>query len=137
MTDNTDWQQLQEVLIHHWKRDMNNTHVLLMDATCYESYIRFPTDVKLLWESCQWVFEKQLYRWSKILGVKRPRSKYIDQKRKQMSYDRSRKKTYKAGRKRKKALIYLLSKGLGQLQYLLNENPQIQLHFQERSYLKQ
>ncbi|UII27629.1 transposase [Fulvivirga maritima] len=136
MADNTDWQQLQEVLIHHWKRDMNNTHVLLMDATCYESYIRFPTDVKLLWESCQWVFEKQLYRWSKILGVKRPRSKYIDQKRKQMSYDRSRKKTYKAGRKRKKALIYLLSKGLGQLQYLLNENPQIQLHFQERSYLK-
>lgn len=135
IADNTDWQQLQEVLIHHWKRDMNNTHVLLMDATCYESYIRFPTDVKLLWESCQWVFEKQLFRWSKILSIKRPRSRYIDQKRKQLSYDRSRKKTYKAGRKRKKSLIYLLSKGLGQLQCLLNENPQIQLHFQERSYL--
>ncbi|WP_237390715.1 hypothetical protein [Fulvivirga sediminis] len=53
-----------------------------------------------------------------------------------MSYNRSRKKTYKAGRKRKKSLIYLLSKGLGQLQSLLNENPQIQLHLQERLYLK-
>jgi transposase, IS5 family len=136
MADHTDWQQLQEVLIHHWKTDMNNTHVLLMDATCYESYIRFPTDVKLLWESCHWVFEKQLYRWCKILGIKRPRSKYIDQKRKQLSYDRSRKKTYKAGRKRKKSLIYLLSKGLEQLQCLFNENPQIQLHLHERTYLK-
>jgi len=45
--EHADWQQLQDVLINHWKRDMNNTHVLLMDATCYESYVRFPTDVKL------------------------------------------------------------------------------------------
>ena len=55
-----------------------------MDATCYESYVRFPTDVKLLWESCHWIFEKQLYRWCKILGVKRPRSKYVNQKRLQL-----------------------------------------------------
>ena len=78
----TDWQQLQDVLINHWKRDMNNTHVLLMDATCYESYIRFPTDVKLLWECCQWVFEKQLFKRCKLLSVKRPRSKYTEQKQK-------------------------------------------------------
>jgi transposase, IS5 family len=56
-----EWERLQEVLISHWKRDLNNTHVLLMDATCYESYIRFPTDVKLLWESCEWVFEKHMF----------------------------------------------------------------------------
>ena len=78
----TDWQQIQDVLINHWKRDMNNTHVLLMDATCYESYIRFPTDVKLLWECCQWVFEKQLFKRCKLLSVKRPRSKYTEQKQK-------------------------------------------------------
>ena len=34
IAEHTDWQQLQEVLINHWKRDMDNTHVLLMDATC-------------------------------------------------------------------------------------------------------
>lgn len=131
-----DWECLQEVLINHWKRDMNNTHVLLMDATCYESYVRFPTDVKLLWESCHWVFEKQLFAWCKHLNIKRPRSKYIDQLRKQRDYDRRRRKSYKDGRKRKKALLYLLEKGLGQLQDILNNNPQIVLSYQDRNYLR-
>ncbi|MDN5203169.1 transposase [Fulvivirgaceae bacterium BMA10] len=134
--ENADWQQLQHVLLDHWKRDMSNTHVLLMDATCYESYIRFPTDVKLLWESCQWVFEKQLFNLCKLDGIRRPRSKYIDQKRKQRSYDRQRRKTYKQGQKRKKALLHLLQKGLGQLQELLNNNPQIELNRHQRTYLK-
>ncbi|MDN3671350.1 transposase [Echinicola jeungdonensis] len=38
------WEQIQEVLMDHWKQDVDNSHVLLMDATCYESYVRFPTD---------------------------------------------------------------------------------------------
>lgn len=136
LAENTDWECLQGVLINHWKKDMNNTHVLQMDASCYESYIRFPTDVKLLWESCQWVFEKQLYRWCRALGVKRPRSKYVEQKRKQLQYDRKRKKSYKEGKKRRKSLLYLLEKGLGQLQELLNANLNIQLNARERSYLR-
>lgn len=136
VAEHTDWQQLQQVLIDHWKRDMNNTHVLLMDATCYESYIRFPTDVKLLWESCHWVFKKQLYRLCKVLGEKKPRSKYIDQKRKQSHYDRKRRKTYKEGKKRRKALLYLLEKGLGQLQEILNHHPQLQLNDHDRQYLR-
>ena len=50
LSEHVDMFQLQDILINHWKRDMNNTHVLLMDTTCYESYVRFPTDVKLLQE---------------------------------------------------------------------------------------
>lgn len=136
ISEHVDWQELQEVLIDHWKRDMDNTHVLLMDATCYESYVRFPTDVKLLWESCRWVYEKQLFRWCKLLEIKRPRSKYVDQKRKQRDYDRRRKKIHKLGVKRKKALLYLLEKGLIQLQEILNRHPQISLNIHERSYLR-
>jgi IS5 family transposase len=136
IAEHTDWRELQDVLIHHWKRDMNNTHVLLMDATCYESYIRFPTDVKLLWESCHWIFEKQLYRCCKVLGIKRPRSKYLDQKRLQLDFDRRRRKPYKLAMKRKKALIYLLEKGLGQLQLVLDNHPQIELKQPERVYLR-
>ncbi len=132
----TDWQQLQDVLINHWKRDMNNTHVLLMDATCYESYIRFPTDVKLLWESCHWIFEKQLYRWCKIVGMKRPRSKYLDQKRRQLDFDRRRRKPYQLAMKRKKSLIYLLEKGIDQLQEVLDSHPLIELKQSERAYLR-
>src|SRR5690606_393767 len=103
-----------------WKRDVNNSHVLLMDATCYESYIRFPTDVKLLWESCHWDFEKQLYRLCRVFGIKRPRSKYVEQKRKQLAYFRKRKNTYKETKKRRESLVYLLEKGLKQLQEVLD-----------------
>ena len=107
-----------------------------MDATCYESYIRFPTDVKLLWECCQWVYEKQLYKWCGLLSIKRPRSKYLDQKRKQRAYDRRRKKSYKQGSKRKKSLLYLLEKGLGQFQELMDENPEVQLRIRDQIYLR-
>jgi hypothetical protein len=115
---------------------MNNTHVLLMDATCYESYVRFPTDVKLLWESCQWVFEKQLYKWCRLLSVKRPRSKFLEQKEKQLNYERRRKKTFKLGMRRKRSLVYLLRKGLGQLQELLNKYPEVQLSPYDRQYIR-
>lgn len=136
IAQHADWQQLQEVLARHWKSDMANTHVLLMDATCYESYIRFPTDVKLLWESCQWVYEKQLYRCCKLLGLKRPRSKYLEQKRRQGTYNRKRRKSYKEGTKRKKALLYLLEKGIGQLERLYSQHPQARPSPRQSQYLK-
>jgi hypothetical protein len=136
LAEHVDLFHLQDILIGHWKRDMNNTQVLLMDATCYESYVRFPTDVKLLWESCQWVFEKQLYKWCRLLSIKRPRSKYREQKAKQQAYDRRRKKTFKQGKKRKRALIYLLDRGLRQLQDLLNNNPQAHLTAYDRQYIR-
>lgn len=136
IAENTDWQKLQEVLVNHWKRDMRNVHMMLMDATCYESYIRFPTDVKLLWESCHWIYEKQIFRWSKVLGRKRPRSKYFEQRRKYLSYERKRKKSHKEGIKRRKSLLYLLEKGLGQLQEILNSTSQSLLCDEERAYLK-
>ena len=136
LAEHVDLFQLQDILINHWKRDMNNTHVLLMDATCYESYLRFPTDVKLLWESCQWVYEKQIYRWCKRLSAKRPRSKYREQKQRQRDYDRRRKKTYRQGLKRKRSLIYLLDKGLHQLQELLNKYSDIHLSSHERQYIR-
>jgi hypothetical protein len=136
MAEHVDLYQMQDVLIRHWKRNMDNTHVLLMDATCYESYVRFPTDVKLLWESCQWIYEKQIFRLCSILSIKRPRSKYREQKVKQRAYDRSRKKTYRKGLKRKKALIYLLNKGINQLQEILNDHPDIQLTPYEKDYIR-
>jgi IS5 family transposase len=81
------------------------------------------------------VFEKQLYKWCKLIEIKRPRSKYIEQKRIQRAYDRRRKKTYKQGQKRIKSLLYLLEKGLNQFQKLKNSYPQIQLTEKEASYL--
>lgn len=117
-----EWEKLQEILINHWKYDVSNSHVLLMDATCYESYIRFPTDVKLLWECCEWVFESQLFSICSEYGIKRPRSKFREQKLAQMSYSRKRKNNFKETLRRRKALVYLLDKGIGQLQDILDKN---------------
>lgn len=68
--------------------------------------------------------------------MKRPRSKYQEQKLKQLSYARRRKKGHKLSMKRKKALLYLLEKGLEQLQEVLNKAGMPLLSQQERSYLK-
>ena len=133
---NADLDCIQQVLLHHWKEEMEMTQALFMDATCYESYIRFPTDVKLLWESCVWVYEKMLFKFCSLLDEKRPRNKFIDQKRKYMGYARLRKKSYNKTRRRHKSLLYLLEKGLGQLQELLNSNPGLRLTDMHRSYIR-
>ena len=44
-----DIESLQEILATHWKPYLENLHVCMTDATCYESHMRFPTDMKLLW----------------------------------------------------------------------------------------
>ena len=51
-----DIDSFQEILASHWKPYLENLHVCMTDATCYESHIRFPTDMKLLWESIEWLY---------------------------------------------------------------------------------
>ncbi len=53
MASRLDIEFLQEVLASHWKPYLENLHVCMTDATCYESHMRFPTDMKLLWESLE------------------------------------------------------------------------------------
>jgi len=115
-----DIEKFQQILAQHWKDDIENKYCALNDATAYESYIKFPSDVKLLWDCCQFVFAS-LKSICKILKIKQPRSKYKDQCEKQLSYQKSKKKTWKQTQKRKKALLYLLNKGLEQLKTVLEE----------------
>lgn len=108
----------QEVLIHNWKPFLEGTHCSLFDATAYESYIKSPTDEKLLWDCCTWVFES-LFVLCKELGIKRPRSKYREQTIKQTSFSKTKKKTYKLKKKRRGSLLHLLNKGTGFLEAVL------------------
>lgn len=39
-----DFEQLQAIFAKHWKPKMKDTHVMLIDATCYEVQIAYPTD---------------------------------------------------------------------------------------------
>ena len=48
---------LQSKTASHWKPYLENLHVCMTDATCYKSHMRFPTGIKLLWESIKWLYK--------------------------------------------------------------------------------
>ena len=50
LADRLDVESLQLILAEHWTPYLENLHVCMTDATCYESHLRFPTDAKLLWK---------------------------------------------------------------------------------------
>ena len=124
---NIDFEVFQKSMINHWKLEIPDNKVALMDATCYEVYIRFPTDVKLLWESCEWVWEKQIPQICKDNKLKIPRSKFKDQKIKHLIYSKLRRKSYRKTRTRKNALLKLLEKGINVYQALLNQTKAVDL----------
>ena len=103
-----DIHSLQSVLISHWKPLMQHTHVTMMDATCVETHLRYPTSVKLLWESCTKVYDL-LQHIRKRLKLRTSRSNYIKHKTAFLTYQRTRKKTNRKEKKlRKQLLKYLL-----------------------------
>ena len=117
-----DLNKFQTTIINKWKeKDMHSVNMLMMDATCYESYIRFPTDVKLLWECCEWIWEKTIPDICKAFKEKIPRSKFKGQKKKQLSYSKLRRKAHRKTISRKRALLKLLIKGIDSLEALLNK----------------
>ena len=44
---------------------------ILNDATCYENDMRYPTDIKLLWEAVEWNYAL-LMEHCKLLGLPMP-----------------------------------------------------------------
>lgn len=111
--------ELQSELIENWKPYMEQTHVTLMDATCYESHLRYPTAVKLLWESIVKVYGIVQQKRNR-LKLRCSRSNYAKHKKLFMLYQRSRKKTKRKEKKlRKQLLKYLLRliQGLDSLQH--------------------
>lgn len=114
LSRNLDMDSFQQILCEHWKPYLENLHVCMTDATCYESYLRFPTDVKLLWESVEW-----LYRWickhCSQLHIRRPRNKYDDVHRAYLSYSKKRKRKASHTRMLKRRLLHLLEKLIQQI----------------------
>ena len=112
---------LQQILASHWKPHMEHTNVMLSDATCYESAIRYPTDVKILWESVDWIYG-QLKSVVKSLKGRMPRSKYDKQNRKYHTYCKKRKHTQTDTRVLKRSLLHLLNKLIGLLEQTIRNN---------------
>ena len=103
---------LQQVLSSYWKPYMDNLQVHMTDATCYESYIRYPTDVKLLWESVEWL-NRHMCSFYKSAGLRKPRSKYDKQARRYLGYSKKRKRRQVDTRVLKRSLLHLLNKLIG------------------------
>ena len=55
-------QEQQKVLADAWKPYMKNLDTVYTDASCYESLMRFPTDVKLLWECVERAYQTDCQR---------------------------------------------------------------------------
>lgn len=113
LAEKLDIESLQEILCEHWKPYLENLHVCMTDATCYESYMRFPTDMKLLWESVEWL-HRHLCDQCRSLHIRCPRNKYGDVSQAYLSYSKKRKRKASRTRMLKRRLLHLLEKLLRQ-----------------------
>lgn len=127
-----DIKSLQEVLAGYWKPYLSDTNIMLEDATCYETSMRYPTDVKLLWECTEWSYA-QLKLICKYLKIRMPRNKYEDQWNKYNNYSHKRRKTHKETGKRTRSLLYLLDKIILQLMYV-EDRHQSELNLPDKYY---
>ncbi len=108
-----DIKELQKLLYDKWGGLLKDKNLCLTDATCYESHLRFPTDVKLLWECCEWI-QSLIKKTCKALKERLPRNKYRDIDRDRLTYARHRKHSRAATVKLRRRLLGLLSKQIGQ-----------------------
>ena len=116
-----DIDSFQQILAGHWKPYLEHTCVMMTDATCYESAIRFPTDVKLLWEAVDWLY-RQMKVIVRTLKGRMPRTKYDKQCRHYHAYCKKRKRRQSETRVLKRSLLHLLNKLIGLLEETIRSN---------------
>ena len=119
-------QEQQKVLADAWKPYMKNLDTVYTDASCYESLMRFTTDVKLLWECVERAY-RMMCGISFQLGEHRLRTKYNDIEKANLAYRKQRKHTHKQTRKMIMRLLALLDKILGEIRRQLRVHPNEEL----------
>lgn len=106
-----DIDRVESIFASYWRSHMSYKNSVVVDATCYESKVWYPTDQKLLWKSVDWTYH-QLKKWTRQSGQSMPRTKYRKWKGRFIGYSKMRRKS----RKERKAL----TRGLLRLLYKLN-----------------
>ena len=101
--------KVQQVLANKWAPYMSGLGSICMDATCYESDMRYPTDIKLLWETVEWNY-RILREHCRILGLPLPRTKFNKWAGRYSSYSKSRRPSKKQRRGMIRGLLRLLAK---------------------------
>ncbi len=104
-----DIKSLQKIMYDRWKEQLDNKDMMLTDATCYESLLRYPTDIKLLWECCEWLYSL-LSDKCRLMGECKPRTKYHDVDKARLAYAKQRKPRKSETKKPRRRLIHLLER---------------------------
>ena len=117
-----DLDTIQTLFIDHWKAEIKEPTISI-DATCYESYIRYPTDVKLLNESLEFIYDKQIIPICASLKILRPSlAKYEALKKEVLSFSKRKKKSKKITKKLIFKLLMLVGHGLTSLKSIIKRN---------------
>ena len=127
----------QKCLASNWLPYMRELGHATTDATCYESEVRYPTDIKLLWESVDWSYG-QMKMLCKRLKIKLPRTKYSKWKPRYFDYSRKRRKPSKDRRVLTRSLLHLLHKLNGELD-LIEKNHNFEIidrYYERREIIK-
>ncbi|MFR9627856.1 MAG: transposase [Rikenellaceae bacterium] len=116
-----DIMEFQKIIANALKSYISSNDLLISmsDATCYESHLRFPTNQKLLWECVENNY-KLLVCLSHELGLRTPRTKYLDVSAAYNSFAKTRKKSHKKKRRISRRLLPLLKKLILEIKQLIN-----------------
>ncbi len=102
-----DIDKLQKELAGYRKPWTGQTNISSEDATCYESRIECPTDIKLLWRGCNYTYlPYQQYR--KELKLRKSRVNYGKYKKLFLNYQRCKKKSRRKEKKLRKQILMFL-----------------------------
>lgn len=129
-----DLDALQDKLAKRWSDGMKTTQVLLDDATCYESDIKYPTDIKLLYDCSEWLF-KQIAKLSDLHGLPSPRKDHYNKLQKRIrSYLMMKKKRHKKRKRLTRSLLHWVYKWQGHLQGILDMGRAMHIDLKDRFY---
>ena len=100
---------LQKVLSDSWRCWIEHKDSITCDATCYESYLRYPTDVKLLYEAVSWNYQ-YLQSITRQRSTRMIRTKYRKWMKRYKSYCKNRRPSKKLTRSTMRGFLRLLDK---------------------------
>jgi len=126
---------LQKQLAAYWKPYMEQTQIGMQDATCYESRIAHPTDIKLLWQCCHEV-HLLLQDKRKTLRLRKSRNNYDKHHKAFLSYQKTKKKSHRQEKKLRKKILKYVSRLLHLLEELQQQYPTIVLSLRQQKRLR-
>ncbi len=134
-----DIEKTEKVFYDYWKPFINDSEKVLIDATCYESEMRYPTDVKLLWECVEWC-HKRMVKISKLLSIPRLRTKYLKWIKRYVNFSKMKRKSKKqrdALRRSSLLLIEKLIEFLEQHDHFFNSRELKRIQIIKKVYIQQ